>query len=69
MQAKPATAHMFIVNPLAGKSVLSLFATHPPLEDRIARLRGTGPSPTSGKSNAVQDMNARARASWERLSR
>jgi heat shock protein HtpX len=36
---KPATAHMFIVNPLSGRSLLNLFSTHPPIEDRIARLR------------------------------
>jgi heat shock protein HtpX len=39
MDANPATAHMFIVNPLSGKALMNLFATHPPLEDRIARLR------------------------------
>ena len=39
MNANPATAHLFIVNPLSGRSLQSLFATHPPLEDRIARLR------------------------------
>jgi heat shock protein HtpX len=39
MDASPATAHMFIVNPLTGSSLLNLFSTHPPLEDRIARLR------------------------------
>src|SRR4030042_1512702 len=38
MKANPSTAHMFIVNPLRGKGVLSLFSTHPPMEDRIARL-------------------------------
>ena len=38
--AQPATAHMFIVNPLTGGSLLSLFSTHPPLEERIARLEG-----------------------------
>lgn len=38
--ANPATAHMFIVNPLSGKSLMSLFSTHPALEDRIMRLRG-----------------------------
>lgn len=38
MDAHPATAHMFIVNPLSGKSLLKLFSTHPPLEDRIAKL-------------------------------
>jgi len=35
----PATAHMFIVNPLSGRSLLNLFSTHPPIEERIARLR------------------------------
>ncbi len=38
--ASPNTAHMYIVNPLSGRSFTSLFATHPPLEERIARLRG-----------------------------
>ncbi len=37
-EANPATAHMFIVNPLKGSGVFSLFSTHPPLEKRIARL-------------------------------
>jgi heat shock protein HtpX len=35
----PATAHLFIVNPLSSRGVMNLFSTHPPLEDRIARLR------------------------------
>jgi heat shock protein HtpX len=39
MNASPATAHLFIVNPLSGRSLANLFSTHPPLEDRIARLR------------------------------
>ncbi len=38
MKAQPATAHMFIVNPLSGGSVAKLFSTHPPMEERIARL-------------------------------
>jgi heat shock protein HtpX len=38
LNANPATAHMFIVNPLRGGGFVSLFSTHPPLEDRIARL-------------------------------
>jgi heat shock protein HtpX len=37
-EARPATAHMFIVNPLTGGGLLSLFSTHPPMEERIARL-------------------------------
>jgi len=37
--ATPATAHLFIVNPLSGATLSRLFSTHPPLEERIARLR------------------------------
>ena len=40
LQANPATAHMFIIKPFAGKGVLALFSTHPPTEDRVARLLG-----------------------------
>ncbi|HYA11674.1 MAG TPA: zinc metalloprotease HtpX [Thermodesulfovibrionales bacterium] len=38
MNANPATSHMFIVNPLSGGGLLKLFSTHPPIEERIARL-------------------------------
>jgi heat shock protein HtpX len=38
MNANPATAQMFIVNPLSGGGLLRLFSTHPPMEERIARL-------------------------------
>lgn len=38
MKATPATSHLFIVNPLSGKKVAKLFSTHPPVEERIARL-------------------------------
>jgi heat shock protein HtpX len=48
MDANPSTAHMFIVNPLSGKSLQSLFSTHPPVEERISRLRGARPA--SGSS-------------------
>jgi heat shock protein HtpX len=37
-KVEPATAHMFIVNPLTGSGLARLFSTHPPLEERIARL-------------------------------
>ena len=49
MQANPSTAHMFITNPLSGKSMMSLFSTHPPLEERIARLRGSRPPRTPSR--------------------
>jgi len=39
MDASPSTAHMFIVNPLSGKTLGNLFSTHPPIEERIRRLR------------------------------
>lgn len=39
MNANTATAHMFIVNPLSGRSLLAIFSTHPPIEERIKRLR------------------------------
>ena len=35
---EPATAHLFIVNPLSGRSLAGLFSTHPPVEQRIERL-------------------------------
>ncbi|MBI5214093.1 MAG: zinc metalloprotease HtpX [Nitrospirae bacterium] len=38
MDANPATSHMFIVNPLSGGGLLKLFSTHPPMEERVARL-------------------------------
>lgn len=38
MDANPATAHMFIVNPLTGGGLMNLFSTHPAMEERIRRL-------------------------------
>jgi heat shock protein HtpX len=37
-EASPASAHMFIVNPLTGGGLMSLFSTHPPMEERVRRL-------------------------------
>lgn len=50
-ERNPATAHMFIINPLSGKNLNGLFSTHPPVEERVTRLqdlarewqRGDGP--------------------------
>ncbi len=76
MKANPATAHMFIANPLSGGGFSALFSTHPPLEERIARLRGIrrkgdsdgfGNGPESQKRNrTIEDQ---ARATWDRLSK
>jgi heat shock protein HtpX len=38
MGGSPATAHLFIVNPLRGKGLANLFSTHPPVAQRVARL-------------------------------
>jgi heat shock protein HtpX len=43
LQANPSSAHMFIVNPLTGRSLMNLFSTHPPVEERIARLKSMRP--------------------------
>jgi len=40
MAASPSTAHMFIMHPFSGKSLMSLFSTHPPTQERIKRLLG-----------------------------
>jgi heat shock protein HtpX len=39
MDASPATAHMFIVKPFSGQSMMRLFSTHPATEQRVARLQ------------------------------
>jgi len=39
LPAGPATAHLWIVNPLHGSWIANLFSTHPPVEERIRRLR------------------------------
>lgn len=41
-QASEATAHLFLSNPFGGAKFRSLFSSHPPVEDRIAKLRGMG---------------------------
>jgi heat shock protein HtpX len=76
MNANAATAHMFIVNPLSGRSMQSLFSTHPPIEERVQRLRGGGPVDTSapppppgaGGGGRTDRRQAEGKAFWDRLS-
>ncbi len=72
MNAEPATAHMFIVNPLSGKNLMHLFSTHPALEDRVARLRGQrGGGRLSKTDTHDHQMNGQTKAAedfWKRLS-
>jgi heat shock protein HtpX len=42
VEATPSTAHLFIVKPFSGAGLMNLFSTHPPTEERIARLRQMG---------------------------
>lgn len=63
----PSTAHMFIVNPLSGQRMKSLFSTHPPLEDRIARLRGIQPPNNTSSHSRGMDLD-KGKEFWDRLS-
>ncbi len=74
LDANPATAHMFIVNPLSGRSFQSLFSTHPPIEERVARLRGTNPPAgrhdrgNSTRKDGLEGQINSGRDMWDRLS-
>ena len=62
------TPHMFIVNPLSGQKLAGLFATHPPIAERVARLTGSRPAaPQSG--NRPGPAKSDGAAFWDRLSR
>ena len=71
MHARPETAHMFIVNPLSGRSFQSLFSTHPPIEERVSRLRGVPASPSSPPPPPSQGGSSptdSGKAFWDRMS-
>jgi heat shock protein HtpX len=65
-ETKPATAHLFIANPLAG-SLKSLFSTHPNMEERIARLQemadGMRRAPAAGRGS-VPRSRPTSRGPW-----
>ncbi|HEX2891348.1 zinc metalloprotease HtpX [Vineibacter terrae] len=64
-ERNPATAHMFIVNPLSGGGFASLFSTHPAMADRIARLQQmAGAMPAAGGSYYGGATAARPSGPW-----
>jgi heat shock protein HtpX len=65
-EQNPATAHLFIVNPLSGHGVDNLFATHPSTENRIAALRRLAAE--LGTREAVSGINEHFRGPWNRSS-
>ena len=48
MKVNEAASHLFIVNPLSGRSMARLFSTHPPIEERVRRLREMNVRPNFG---------------------
>jgi heat shock protein HtpX len=54
-ERNPATAHLFIINPLAGEGIRGLFSTHPPTETRVARLQAMA----AGMHGAAQEAPRR----------
>lgn len=58
-ERNPATAHLFIVNPLRGSGLASLFSTHPSIEDRVRRLHTM-----AGQSAPVRATAGRRRGPW-----
>jgi len=69
MNANPSTAHMFTVSPLSAGGMMSFFSTHPPLERRMARLRGTAPPGGPRPKVSENGMKSQAEDFWKRLSR
>jgi heat shock protein HtpX len=71
-ERNPATAHMFIVNPLSGERMDNLFSTHPAVENRIAQLEQIasemGDRPRAASSapriSSVTGPKARPRGPW-----
>jgi heat shock protein HtpX len=62
-EAHPASAHMFIINPLSGMRMDSLFTTHPPTEERIRRLLAMAP-PAPAWPQPASRAASRAASPW-----
>lgn len=68
MQANQATAHMYIASPVSGRSMMQMFSTHPPIPDRVARLRGAAPrEETTGTGNNGKNGLEEADRLWQKL--
>ncbi len=71
VDANPSTAHMFIVNPLTGRQMMNLFSTHPPIEERVARLTGRsssgGGTGSRGGQSRPRDIKEQGQAFWDNL--
>lgn len=67
-ERNPATAHMFIINPLNGQRMDSLFSTHPATENRIAALEAMARQPAAARSSDSQPARTRTPSSgpWGR---
>jgi len=63
-EANPATAHMYIANPLSAGGLRSLFSTHPPMEERIARLEAMANQMGAGQVRAQARPAAPASGPW-----
>ncbi len=61
LNINPATAPMYIVNPLAGQRLANLFSTHPPVQDQIRRLRAYNQSRTGHTTTPTKMRAAKAR--------
>ena len=63
MKVNEAASHLFIVNPLSGRSMARLFSTHPPIEERVRRLREMNVRPNYGSIDSpnydLPDSNER----------
>ncbi|MCA1455083.1 zinc metalloprotease HtpX [Bradyrhizobium sp. BRP22] len=67
-ERNPATAHMFIINPLSGRGVDNLFATHPSTENRIAALQQLAAELGGGGTSAPAGQRYPSRSPWGRTS-